>query len=343
MTHRLPPLNSLRAFEAAARLLSFKEAAAELAVTPTAVSHQIKLLEEFLDLPLFRRLTRALELTADGAAMLPRVQEGFASLAAAIEATRRKETGGIVSICAPPSFAAHWLVPRLRNFSRLHPDIDLRLSSSLATVDSRDRSAAGDSAGEPKYDLTIRFGRGHYPGNTVERLFSPSYVVVCNPALLAGEHPLREPRDLLWHSLIHDATIPELDDRPGWNQWLTLAGIAEIEAQLRGVHFEDAALALAAATAGHGVALAAHPLVSADIAEGRLVMPFPQAIPSRYAYYATIPDSRGMRPTVLALRAWLLREAARESGMEASKPAPEKPRRAKYRRGLAHRGTDAPG
>lgn len=335
MAHRLPPLNSLRAFEAAARLLSFKEAAAELAVTPTAVSHQIKLLEEFLDLPLFRRLTRALELTTEGAAMLPRVQEGFASLAAAVEATRRRETGGIVTVCAPPSFAAHWLVPRLRNFSRTHPDIDLRLSSSAATVDSRERNAAAavNSAGEPKYDLMIRFGRGHYPGNTVDRLFSPTYVTVCNPALLAGEHPLRAPRDLLWHSLIHDATIPELDDRPGWTQWLSLAGVAEIEDQLRGAHFEDAALARAAATAGHGIALAARPLVSADIAEGRLVMPFPLAIPSRYAYYVTVPDSRTMRPTVLALRAWLLREAVKESGMEAGKPAPEKSRRARRGRG----------
>lgn len=123
MTYRLPPLNSLRAFEAAARLLSFKKAADELAVTPTAVSHQIKLLEEFLDLRLFRRLTRALELTTEGAAMLPRVQEGFASLAAAIEATRRKETGGIVTVCAPPSFAARWLVPRLGGFPRPIPTL----------------------------------------------------------------------------------------------------------------------------------------------------------------------------------------------------------------------------
>lgn len=275
-------MNSLRAFEAAARLLSFKKAADELAVTPTAVSHQIKLLEEFLDLRLFRRLTRALELTTEGAAMLPRVQEGFASLAAAIEATRRKETGGIVTVCAPPSFAARWLVPRLGGFSRAHPDIDLRLSSSVATVDSRDKTSAaeGNSATAPEHDLMIRFGRGHYPGGTVDRLFSPTYVTVCNPALLAGEHPLREPRDLLWHTLIHDATVPDLDDRPGWTQWLDLAGVGDIGGQLRGSYFEDAALAVAAAMAGHGVVLAARPLVSADIAEGRLVIlspfdPFP--------------------------------------------------------------------
>ncbi len=319
MTHRLPPLNSLRAFEAAARLLSFKKAADELAVTPTAVSHQIKLLEEFLDLRLFRRLTRALELTTEGAAMLPPVQEGFASLAAAIEATRRKETGGIVTVCAPPSFAARWLVPRLGSFSRAHPDIDLRLSSSVATIDSPDKIAAaeGNSATVPKHDLMIRFGHGHYPGSTVDRLFSPAYVTVCNPALLTGEHPLREPRDLLWHTLIHDATLPDLDDRPGWAQWLNLAGVADIEDQMRGSYFEDAALAVAAAMAGHGVALAARPLVSADIAEGRLVIPFLHSIPSRYSYYVTTSGAKAERPTVLALRTWLVREAARERAAEA--------------------------
>jgi LysR family transcriptional regulator, glycine cleavage system transcriptional activator len=318
MTSRLPPLNSLRAFEAAARLLSFKKAADEMAVTPAAVSHQIKLLEEFLDLRLFRRLTRALELTDEGAAMLPQVQEGFTSLLRAIEATRRKETAGIVTVCAPPAFAARWLVPRLEGFSRAHPDINLRLSSSLATIDNQDKNATAEtvSATEPKYDLMIRFGRGHYPGNTVDRLFSPSYVTVCNPSLLTGAHPLIEPRDLLWHNLIHDTTVPELDDRPGWAQWLNLAGIAHLKHQLPGLYFEDAALAMASAMAGHGVALAARPLVSADIAGGRLVTPFPHAIPSIYAYYVTTHGTRSERPTVLALRNWLVREAARDRALE---------------------------
>jgi len=329
MAGRLPPLNSLRTFEAAARLLSFKKAAEELVVTPTAVSHQIKLLEEFLDLALFRRLTRALELTPAGAAMLPKVQDGFASLAAAVEATRRKETGGIVTVCAPPSFATRWLVPRLGNFAHSHPGIDLRLSSSVLTIDSRDIGSAAENkaGGESRYDLTIRFGRGRYPGSTVDRLFSPDYVAVCSPSLLAGEHPLRELSDLRWHTLIHDATIPELDERPGWAQWLELAGIGELEAQLRGAHFEDAALALAAAIAGNGVALAARPLVSAELADGRLTMPFPLSIPSRYAYFVTTPALTAERTTVLALRSWLVREAARERQTEEGEGAPENPRR----------------
>ena len=321
MSDRLPPLNSLRAFEAAARHLSFKKAAEELAVTPTAISHQIRLLEEFLDLALFRRLTRALELTQEGEAMLPKVREGFACLAAAIEATRRKETGGVVTLCAPPSFAARWLVPRLGNFVRAHPDIDLRLSSSVLTVDTLDTNYSPDdramASAEPAYDLTIRFGRGVYPGCTVERLFAPAYIVVCSPALLNGDHPLREPDDLRWHTLIHDATVPDLDERPGWEQWLDLAGVGNLDGQDRRVHFNDATLAVEAAIAGQGVTLAARPMVSADIAAGRLAMPFPVSIPSRYAYFVATPTAMAQRPTVLALRSWLVREAARERVAES--------------------------
>lgn len=328
MQPRLPPLNALRAFEAAARLLSFKKAAAELSVTPAAISHQIKLLEEFLDLELFHRLTRALELTPAGAAMLPKVQEGFASLLAAVEATRRKETGGIVTLCAPPSFAARWLVPRLGNFTRAHPDIDLRLSSSVAMIDKIDRDS--EPAGEEQgYDLMIRFGRGIYPGYAVDRLFSPAYVPVCSPALIDGNGPLRSPADLRRHTLIHDATVPELDERPGWDQWLELAGVGYLKKEMRAIHFQDGALALAAAVAGQGVALAARPMVSADIADGRLAMPFPLSIPSRYAYFACTPTATAKRPTVLALRTWLIREAARERAadrnQQALAPAPDKP------------------
>jgi LysR family glycine cleavage system transcriptional activator len=316
MSSRLPPLNSLRAFEAAARHLSFKRAAEELAVTPTAVSHQIRSLEAFLELPLFRRLTRALELTPEGEAMLPKVREGFSALAAAIEAVRRRDSSGIVTVCAPPSFAARWLVPRLGSLARAHPDIDLRLSSSLSTIDSRDRGsfadAGSDAGGDAACDLTIRFGRGNYANCTVEPLFSPLYVAVCSPALLCGEHPLREPADLRWHALIRDATVPELDDRPGWEQWLDLAGVTDREGLSRGPSFTDASLAIEAAIAGHGVALAGRPMVSADIAAGRLAMPFSVAIPSRFGYFVTAPLARAERPAVLALRAWLVREAARE-------------------------------
>jgi LysR family glycine cleavage system transcriptional activator len=321
MSNRLPPLNSLRVFEVAARLLSFKQAADELAVTPTAVSHQIRLLEEYLDLPLFRRMTRALELTPAGAAMLPLVREGFASLMAAVATVRRDAGGSIVNVCAPPSFATRWLVPRLGHFSRVHPDVELRLSSSLLAVDSREVDPGGrdrlGTGSNTTYDFVIRFGRGHYPGWQVERLFSPAYVPVCSPTLLTGEHPLRVPADLRRHVLIHDATVPDFDDRPGWAQWLELAGVGEYKEMSQGPRFADAVLAVEAAIAGHGVALAARPLVSADLVAGRLTMPFAQVIPSRYAYYATMPASAPSRPAVAALHAWLAHEAARERAAEA--------------------------
>lgn len=323
---RLPPLNSLRAFETAARTLSFKQAAAELAVTPTAISHQIKLLEDMIGQPLFRRLPRALALTPAGEAMLPKVSEGFACLRQAVAAVRLKAESGIVTICAPPSFAARWLVPRLGSLAKVHPEIDLRLSSSLATIDSREnaplRERRADTASTLAYDLVVRFGRGQYPGHTVECLFSPVYVAVCSPTLLQGKHPLRQPGDLRWHTLIQDATVADLDDRPGWTQWLELAGVADVVERGRGPHFEDAALAVEAAIAGHGVALAARPLVSADLAIGRLVMPFPLSIPSRYAYYVTMPAAAAAAPAVRALRDWLIREAAQES---AATPATRQP------------------
>jgi len=159
----------------------------------------------------------------------------------------------------------------------------------------------------------------------VDRLFSPAYVPVCSPTLIKGEHPLRTPDDLRWYTLIHDATVPELDERPGWSQWLELAGIGELKDQMRAAHFQDGALALAAAIAGQGVALAARPMVSADIADGRLAMPFPLSIPSRYAYFASTPAATAERPTVLALRNWLVREAARERSAERDQREAGKP------------------
>jgi LysR family glycine cleavage system transcriptional activator len=317
MTVRMPPLNALRAFEAAARTLSFKRAAGELAVTPTAVSHQIKQLEEAIGQPLFRRMPRAIALTPAGAAMLPLVSEGFSCLRRAIETVLLTADSGVVTVCAPPSFAARWLVPRLGDLAKAHPEIELRLSSSLAMIDNRDagspRERNPDAANTLAYDLAVRFGRGNYPGNEVACLFSPAIVAVCSPTLLQGRHALRRPEDLRWHTLIQDTTVADLDDRPGWPQWLSLAGVADIVTQGRGPSFADAALAVEAAIAGHGVALAARPLVSADLAVGRLAMPFPTSIPSRYAYYVLATRDALERPATAIVRDWLIREAATEA------------------------------
>ena len=315
MGYRLPPLNALRAFEASARYLSFKKAAEELHVTPAAVSHQIKALEEYLGMPLFRRLTRALELTEEGRAMLPKLQEGFECLAAAVERTRHHETGGVLTVSAPPSFAARWLMPRLQRFTGTHTDIELRLSTSLATIDGRDGAPAESEQldlREAGSDVEIRFGSGRYGGRRTDRIFGVSYVAVCSPLLLKGMRPLRTPKDLRHHVLIHDDTIPDADQRLSWEEWLRAAGETGVDAT-RGPHFSNAGLAIEAAMDGLGVALALRPLAAADVAAGRLAILFDIAVPSPYAYWLVCPEATAERPAVAAFRDWLLAEAKSES------------------------------
>jgi LysR family transcriptional regulator, glycine cleavage system transcriptional activator len=315
MSYQFPPLGSLRAFEAAARHLSFKKAAEELHVTPAAISHQVKALEEYLSVKLFHRLTRALELTEVAEAMLPKVREGFACLAAAIERTRRHKEGGSLVVSAPPGFAARWLLPRLHSFRFHYPNIELHLTSSLKTIDSsaRDRPGADvvDLRDEAS-DVSIRFGGGRYPGFCVDPIFSPSYVAACSPRLLGGAHPLRTLQDLAHHTLIHDDSIPDEAERPNWEEWLKMAGVINVEAS-RGLHFSNAVLALGAAMDGLGVVLALKPFVTADVAEGRLCMPFDIAAPSRYAFYLVTPEALADRPSVVAFREWMLVEGAREA------------------------------
>lgn len=313
MTDRLPPLATLRAFEAAARHLSFKKAAAELHVTPAAVSQQIKLLENHVGVELFRRLTRALDLTPEGMALLPRLREGLSLLEAALEALRERPRHSRLTVCAPPSFASRWLVPRLGRFAAAAPEIELSLASSLHTIDHQP-SPGSDEAAEAQNgvnDLEIRYGNGHYPGYRVDHLFAPHYVPVCSPQLMNGKRPLREPQDLRWHALIHDETIPDEIARPSWAAWLQAAGVGDIDAH-RGPRFSNAALALEAAAEGQGIVLALRVLVSADIAAGRLVIPFDISLPARFAYYLIAPIAMAERAEVARFRDWLLAEAAGE-------------------------------
>jgi LysR family glycine cleavage system transcriptional activator len=187
MTYRSLPLNGLRAFEAAARHRSFKKAAEELFVTPTAVSHQIKALEEGLGVQLFHRLTRALSLTADGEAILPKVSEGLKCLKAAIELRRAAPEVTILSVSAPPTFAARWLVPRLSAFNQAHPEVELHLSSSFKTIDAANRSpkspvdAVGAHGGT---SIAVRFGYGHYTDCRVDLILAADYFPMCSPSLL---------------------------------------------------------------------------------------------------------------------------------------------------------------
>ena len=313
MTYRLPPLNALRAFEAAARHLSFKDAGEELSVTPTAISHQIRGLEEYLGFYLFRRLTRALELTREGRAMLPKVREGLECFAAAIESTRQHDAGGRLLVTSPPAFANRWLIRHLPAFTADHPEIQLHMAASLDTIDARDVSGVSGLEGidvrDDEAEVFIRFGHGQYDGCRVDRLFAPAYAVVCSPRLLLGMRPLNEPGDLRRHNLLHDESIMELLDRPTWAEWLQVAGVSGINPDT-GTHFSDPGLVLSAAIDGVGVAIASKPLIEAEVTAGRLVVPFDIVIRRTQAYYLVAPEAIADRPIVNTFRRWLRSEAA---------------------------------
>lgn len=299
---RLPPLNALRAFEAAARHLSFNAAAAELHVTPAAISHQVKALEADLGVKLFRRFNRAVRLTDAGQACLPELREAFDRLAEAVARARRADTGGILTVSASPALAAKWLVPRLEKFRAAYPDIDLRVDAAMHLVDfAREDVHVG-----------LRYGRGIYPGLHTELLLRSAVFPVCAPALLEGAHPLRTPEDLKHHTLIHDET-PALDPScPDWTMWLRAAGVTAVDAS-RGLRFNQAALALDAAIGGRGVGLARDVFAADDLAAGRLVRPFVGATPVDFAVYVVTPPAYLALPKVKAFLAWLLAEAKNTS------------------------------
>lgn len=292
MALRLPPMNTLRAFEAAARHLSFTVAAEELHVTQAAVSHQIKALEEALGVKLFRRLNRAIRLTEEGQEFVGEIRKALNHLAAAVEKLSAPESGGPLTVSLLPSFASKWLVPRLGRFRQRHPEIDVRISASNDLVNFR----ADD------VDMAIRYGRGDYPGLHSEWLMSEDIFPVCDPELLAGGHPLRKPGDLRHHTLLHD------DAYVDWAMWLKAVGIDDLDPR-QGPYFTDSAMVVQAAVEGQGVALARGALAADDLAAGRLVKPFDIALPTDFAYYVVCPTPSADRPKIAAFREWLLDEA----------------------------------
>jgi len=312
MSSRLPPLNALRAFETAARHLSFRKAAEELHVTPAAVSHQIKLIEESLGVTLFRRLTRAIALSPAGQSFLPKLSEGFAQIAAAVEQVRAHESTGTLTVNAPPSFAVKWLMPRLHRFVTAYPDIDIRIVASMRLVDARQHDAIDNMTGAEAppldADVDIRFGNGKYPRCRVESLFKVSLTPLCSPRLLEGMRPLRKPADLRYHMLLHDDAPFTSENRPGWVQWLHGAGADEVDTS-RGLHFNHTILGLEAAVDGLGVVLGVKELAARDLAAGRLVAPFDYSLALPYAYYVVSAETSADRPKVVAFRKWLLDEA----------------------------------
>jgi LysR family glycine cleavage system transcriptional activator len=295
---RLPPLNALRAFEAAGRHLSFSKAAAELHVTPAAISQQVRALEDHLGVPLFRRLNRALLLTDAGQLGLPALSEGFDRLVDGIANIQNSEDTNVLAVSVAPSVTAKWLMPRLDRFYREHPEVDLRIDATSAVADF----------GADGIDVAIRYGPGNYPGMRVDVMMAEEVFPVCSPKLLEGDAPLRDVSDLGRFTLLHLAWVSQDESWPDWRMWLAAAGHPEIDST-RGPRFVQFGMSVEAAVKGLGVALGSTAVVSDDLATGRLVKPFDLTLAPPFKYYLVCPERNADRPIVAAFRDWILREA----------------------------------
>ena len=295
---RLPSLNGLRAFEAAARHLSFTKAAEELNVTQTAISHQIKRLEEELGLQLFIRQNRSLALTAEARDYLPGIRAAFQDLRLATDRLKRNENANVLTVSTLTSFATKWLVPRLSRFQEQHPSIDVRVTTSMALVDF-----ARDGV-----DVGIRYGHGKWQGLRADWLMADQLFPVCSPALLNGNPPLRKPEDLANHTLLH--TSHDMED--DWRVWLTASGLpANLSAQ-PGLTFDLQFMTVQAAIDGLGVAIGRTAIVESDVAKGRLVVPFEMTLPADAGYYLVCPHTSADTPKIIAFRDWLIAVAKRD-------------------------------
>jgi LysR family glycine cleavage system transcriptional activator len=301
---RLPPLNALRAFEAAARHMNFSRAADELSVTPGAVSQQIQNLEDYIGAPLFKRTPKGLLLTDAAQTALPALREAFDRLAEAASLLTAAEEGRRLTVSVAPSFAAKWLVPRIGRFEAAHPEIEVWVNAGLELVDF--------TSGE--IDLAIRYGSGRYPGLEVTRLLGETVSPVASPALLET-NPIKGLGDLQNHVLLHDGS-PDADEScPDWAMWLAARGIRGVDGA-RGPRFNQSSLVIEAAVNGRGVALAKQTLAQADLDAGRLVMPFEDATAVDFAYFIVHPKAKARLTSVRAFVGWLLTEAeAHESAL----------------------------
>ena len=302
MHYAPPPLNALRAFEAAARHLSLTKAAVELSVTPAALSHQIRGLEDHLGVKLFDRGVRSIALTAAGKALHPGLQAGFLHIRDALASLSRLGDLRVLVISTSPGFTSKWLAPRLWRFSIAHPEIDVRVSSSLNNanfitdgVDAAVRNLAVDAA----QDETLE----------VEKLVDLRLAPVCSPAFAKKHGPFRSPGMLKGLPLIHDESLLARAAVPSWADWLAAAGVRDADVS-RGLRFNSADHALEAAAEGAGVLLTFDALAHDDLRAGRLVMPFDLALPSGRCYAFVCPKNRRDSANVQALRAWLREEAA---------------------------------
>jgi len=299
MAERIPHLTALRAFEAAARHLSFQVAAGELGLSPSAVSHQIRSLEKYLEVRLFDRLTRAVALTEAGEALRPGVEEGFRRIEDAVRQVRSLKTHAVIVVSAGPAIAAKWLVPRLYHFEERYPAIEVRITTSNRTVDLE----RGD------IDIAIRHGLGKYEGLETTRLFGEAYVPMCSPGLLnSGPWPLRKPDDLAHHRLLHDDAAAFPGRAPGWPEWLKAAKVQKVDGK-DGRHFAQTDHAVQAAIDGAGVLLGRVAIAAPDLAAGRLVQPFDLKMPSDFGYFFVTRKGRRREKPIAALLEWINEEA----------------------------------
>lgn len=305
MPRSLPPLTSLRAFEAAARSLSFTRAAHELHVTPAAISHQIRGLERYLGVALFQRNGRTLELTRDGQLAAEHFREAFDRIARGVQALRPQGREGELTIRVTPSFATRWLVPRLPALGEALPEVVLRIVTGTAPVDF-DRD---------EVDVAVRFGRGAHESVVSDELFGEHVAPVAAPSFVRTHH-LRRPSDLSRVRLLHDESMRRVGRPSTWSEWLRAAGAPAVEVTL-GTRFDDSHLALQAACEGQGVALGRLAYAVHDLAQGKLVLPFSRVIELDLHYHLLVPETRAGEPIIAGFRRWLLREAQEFRGVLA--------------------------
>jgi len=292
MPRRLPQLNALKAFDAAARHESFTRAAEELCVTQGAVSHQVKALEEELGVKLFNRERQRLVITEAGREYLVVVRDAFDRIAVGTERLVQRQSSGVLTVSTSPDFAAKWLVHRLGRFAEAHPTIDLRVSATMHHVDFAREDV----------DVAVRHGDGRWPGLDVARLCSEQLFAVCSPKLVSARTRISGPADVVKFPLLH------LDNREGWSKWLAAAGAASD--LTRGPILNRASMLIDAAVDGQGVALARTTLAAWDLLANRLVRPFGLALPLSKSYWIVCPKATAALPKIMIFRGWLLAEAA---------------------------------
>ncbi len=304
---RLPPLIALSYFEVAARTRSFAAAAKELNVTPAAISHQIKALEEYLGVELFVRHHRRVSLTPAARVALPELHEGFQTLGRAVEKIRAYgEARLVITVCAEPLFATKWIVPRLHRFYARCPDAEVRLQASLHTVDrSRESRFGVTDLKRAGIDVSVRLGYGQYTGIEPQRLMDLELVPMCTPDLAATLTGIETLREL---PLLCDSTLTRFDEPCGWKEWFKQQ---EIDVgTLRELRFGNGLLALEAAISGQGVLLGSRDLHQAELSAGKLVIASDSPLNCTQAYYVVSTESSLERSIASLFREWLLDEAA---------------------------------